>query len=1823
MLAMVTTAFAAEKTVWEGSEPISWNTEVAPGTQFATPEGTFTGLAKGDIIRAYTTTTYDAPQYVMTYMKGDSWDWTDLETTFSNGVMTYTVADETIATEIATRWIVFRGQAYTLTKITVETPESGGETTGTVIWEGSTTLDWGADPGVSVSLEASKFANAKAGDVLKIEGTADEWIQVQVCVNYPWKASDSYTALPISYTIAEEDLENIKANGMTIAGQYATITKVTLTTAEEPDPQPAAGETYTAWTGEKVFTSEWSVWEQIPASSFAKAQQDMLLRFRFKDVGAGAQFKVSTAAWADMPDAELVNIDGVYQQYTITAAMLTELQANGCIISGTSFTLISIEVINPADLKPLTLSVPVTGGDWVFENETPTFIIQATNPYEEAVTANAVISIATDKMSPVTTLTKEVEIAAGATENIELSWTEPTPTAGFFKATCTVNDDLARAFFFGVNPTQIVSAPDKQSDFDSFWQTAKDELAAIEATDEPVLTKIESKSTDKRTVYLVEFKSVSDGDGTPVTVRGYYAEPNDGKKHPVIMHYQGYDSGYRPGGQDATPWCFDGDGDELSADYAEFILSTRGQSINNRPAADRADGIDKDFENTYGDWFAFNFGYKDKYYYRGAYMDCVRAIDFMATRPTSDMTNLYAEGQSQGGAFTYAAAALSGREFKAIAPGIAFMGDFPDYFEIVNWPAYVARECQQALGMSDEEMYAFLSYFDTKNLATKISDKVAVIATIGVQDNVCPPHTNIAPYNNLADGTIKELSFNPENAHQVAANWYDVYMAYFKSKYVEPQPEPEPATPVFDENGKADLSKMEVQDAEKVTYDVETHTVTTTAGWTGVQLTVTDGEEVSGKELRITFDREMAVKCYVKYLDETDADVIMDKAEKILYFTLDETKKLYQVQIQPTDAATFAFEEIKVNQESTKPEPQPVTPVFDENGKADLSKMEVQDAEKVTYDVETHTVTTTAGWTGVQLTVTDGEEVSGKELRITFDRAMKVKCYVKYTDETDADVIMDEAEKILYFTLDDTKKLYQVQIQPTDAATFAFEEIKVNQESTKPEPEPEPGEKTRTENAQKLFDLLQSLYGNKMISGTTAYVDWNIKQAEQVNEWTGNYPAINTYDFINLHASKDVNPDGWLDYSDISGVKKWASEGGLVSAMWHWQVKNNAGTGYTCTPGTDDAATSFDASKVYVDGTAENTLAKQQLSQICGYLKQMQDAGIPVIWRPLHEAAGNIYEYDGGKAWFWWGAQGADVYKQLWQWMYNYMVNEQGLNNLIWVWTSQTKDGSWYPGNAYVDIIGRDSYGAEATQQKNDFDALTASYPNMMVALSECGNTNDASQSDISTVWETGAKWSWFSTWYDAAGSQLHNTQSWWTNAFSQDYVITRAQMKELLDLNIEPDPEPQPEPTTNTFDENGIADLSKVEVQDAGKVTYDATTHTVTTTEGWTGVQLTVADGEQVSGKELRVTFDRAMRVKCYVKYLDETDADVIMDDAAEILYFELDNTKKLYQVQIQPTEAATFAFNEIRVNAESTKPVLKPLEEGEVRTMFEDEEGVVMAWNEICQMDAEWGAILETSESFLVTVKSRTEGSEWPKVILRDANSEGIIEVGLAEVSSYPYIVKMVLTDDVVAKLRNGFRFSGDGITITKIEISKPAPVKEGDVSIEAMNWFRNATYDAATHTGSTSSRWGQFGWAVGDDRYADMTLVIVTIEETSFPVTLKMEYTNTDGKAMATSMGVAAGKTQLNLPLPLDTKVIKKVYLTYADAADVVLTDASVIAGANARPLTGYEDDGTTAVEEAIVNALTKHNTHHIYDLQGRKVSQPVKGLYIIDGRKKVIR
>ena len=639
------------------------------------------------------------------------------------------------------------------------------------VWTGSKAVGWDD----SFVLTTEQLGSIKAGDcfVFTFEVTdANNWPQFRIeDLSYNVLGNSALTAgMTTSKIYATQALVEGIASGAKIRGTGCTMTKIEL---EEGD---GGDYSHAVWIGETVV-GNWTGF-QIDANAFKNAAVGQLLRIKFTDLGAGALLSLRNPdGWVQLPDAENVTIAGTKHDFTITADMLAVLKNKGLIVGGVNFTCTAVELWDGSDVKTLTLHVPVNGG-WVFTDAVPSFTIKITNPYNVAVTANAVVDIATDKMVPVTKTTKSQEIAANSTADFVLTL-DAMPAAGIYHATATVNEDLARGFFFAVKPTEVVSAPDKQSDFDSFWQAAQTQLEQVEASDQPVLTEITSKSTGKRKVYLVEFKSVADGpSGDAVTVRGYYCEPQDGQKHPVIMHFLGYDSGYAPGGQDNIPYC---PGGNDNPEYAEFYLSTRGQSINNRPAAGRADGINRDFTNDYGDWFAYQFGNKDSYYYRGAYMDCVRAIDFMATCPTSDMDNLFAEGQSQGGALTVAAAALSGHPFKAIAPAITFLGDFPDYFELASWPASVAYANKGT--MTDAEMFAFLSYYDTKNLATRIS--CPVITSISLQDNVCPPHTNLAPYNNLLTPVAdKQLVINPELQHQVnysgADNWYTVYMNFFK-----------------------------------------------------------------------------------------------------------------------------------------------------------------------------------------------------------------------------------------------------------------------------------------------------------------------------------------------------------------------------------------------------------------------------------------------------------------------------------------------------------------------------------------------------------------------------------------------------------------------------------------------------------------------------------------------------------------------------------------------------------------------------------------------------------------------------------------------------------------------------------------------------------------------------------------------------------------------------------------------------------------------------------------------------------------------------------
>lgn len=330
-----------------------------------------------------------------------------------------------------------------------------------------------------------------------------------------------------------------------------------------------------------------------------------------------------------------------------------------------------------------------------------------------------------------------------------------------------------------------------------------------------------------------------------------------------------------------------------------------------------------------------------------------------------------------------------------------------------------------------------------------------------------------------------------------------------------------------------------------------------------------------------------------------------------------------------------------------------------------------------------------------------------------------------------------------------------------------------------------------TPQAVNVYNFLLENYTAKTLSGVMANVANNNDFSDLVYSTTGKYPALTGYDFIHLSYS----PNDWIDYGDITPAQTQWDNNGLVTYMWHWNTPTNEGDDIS----TYSANSDFDIEAALTEGTWQHDFIMNDIAKVAGYLKQLQDAGIPVIWRPLHEAAGNYDLYGSMEegAWFWWGKKGTEYTKQLWQLLYDQLVNVYGLNNLIWVWTVQvpaerTDDyldvaAAAYPGDDYVDIIGVDIYADNIDSKRIQFDfAAAVGDGKKMVTLSECGNVPNPENCFLS-----GEAWSWFMVWYnvdengdllltvDDANYSL-NTADYWNELMNSDYVITRDEMPSL-----------------------------------------------------------------------------------------------------------------------------------------------------------------------------------------------------------------------------------------------------------------------------------------------------------------------------------------------------------------------------------------------------------------------------------------------------------
>ena len=285
---------------------------------------------------------------------------------------------------------------------------------------------------------------------------------------------------------------------------------------------------------------------------------------------------------------------------------------------------------------------------------------------------------------------------------------------GFYKVIvkCAWEEGITnQTMQLGYDPESVRPPLTKGPDFESFW---KESLTALRQVD-PQFELIHSpeKSSPSLKVYEVKMRSFG---GT--RIRGWYEVPNKEGPFPAALRLPGYGQNMRPVG--------------IFKDIALLSLNPRGHG-----------NSQEDIKAVPKNYWIRGLDDKELYYYRGAYMDCVRGIDFICSREEINKKKIAVFGGSQGGGLSFATAALDQR-VSLCAPIVPFLANWKKYFKTSDWPE-MNEWIESKKERTWEKTLETLSYFDSMNLATRI--QCPVFMGVGLQDPVCPPATNFAALN--------------------------------------------------------------------------------------------------------------------------------------------------------------------------------------------------------------------------------------------------------------------------------------------------------------------------------------------------------------------------------------------------------------------------------------------------------------------------------------------------------------------------------------------------------------------------------------------------------------------------------------------------------------------------------------------------------------------------------------------------------------------------------------------------------------------------------------------------------------------------------------------------------------------------------------------------------------------------------------------------------------------------------------------------------------------------------------------------------------------
>lgn len=278
-----------------------------------------------------------------------------------------------------------------------------------------------------------------------------------------------------------------------------------------------------------------------------------------------------------------------------------------------------------------------------------------------------------------------------------------------------------------------------------------------------------------------------------------------------------------------------------------------------------------------------------------------------------------------------------------------------------------------------------------------------------------------------------------------------------------------------------------------------------------------------------------------------------------------------------------------------------------------------------------------------------------------------------------------------------------------------------------------------------LLKFLQSISGTYTLTGQHNFPSTHDRNSLFVGQYLGKTPVIWGSDF-GFAAKGDT--DSYLARPDIvQEAIRQNRKGSIVALCWHAipPTSDEPGT-FQPQPGADPNQLKSVQGKlldsqfqeILTPGTPLYNQWCKQVDRIAGFLKQLEDAHVPVLWRPYHEMNGD---------WFWWGfrTQGQFTTRALYKQEFDRFVNFHHLKNLLWVWNVDrpSRPGmeydKYFPGVQYCDIVALDAYHRDFAQSY--YDTLAGLAQGKVMALAEVGNP------PMPDIFQKQPRWTYYMIW--------------------------------------------------------------------------------------------------------------------------------------------------------------------------------------------------------------------------------------------------------------------------------------------------------------------------------------------------------------------------------------------------------------------------------------------------------------------------------------------